>query len=242
LNPYLNPPLRADQVVSGFAGVRPLVAAPGVTDTKKLIRDDELEYDAKSGLVSILGGKWTTHRLMGQETIDKVQESIGDAITPSPTTHHPLSGSADYQWDYWQTLADQFKLPVATAKHLAHKYGTRAPDVLGLVDSDSSLTQLLVEGEAPIRAQVVYAARKEMALTIEDVLTRRIGLQLYGWRLAILAAPAVAEILRHELGWSDEQEASALDEYVAKVNHMLTTAGLEPVTAPITRDLVMERS
>jgi glycerol-3-phosphate dehydrogenase len=80
-----------------------------------------------------------------------------------------------------------------------------------------------------------------MALTIEDVLARRIGLQLYGWRLAIQAAPAVAALLRRELGWSEQQEASALDGYVAKVNHMLTTAGQEPMAAPITKHLVMER-
>jgi glycerol-3-phosphate dehydrogenase len=239
LNPYLNSPLGADQVVSGFAGVRPLVAAQGVTETRKLIRDDEVEYDAKSGLISILGGKWTTHRLMGQETIDKVQESIGDEITPSPTTDHPLSGAADYQRGYWQTLTAQFKVSVATARHLAHKYGTLAPDVLSLVDADPSLALPLVEGEAPIRAQVTYAVRKEMALTMEDVLARRIGLQLYGWRLAVQAAPAVAEVLRKELGWSEEKESEAVEQYGAKVNHMLTTAGLEPVA--VATGLVAER-
>jgi glycerol-3-phosphate dehydrogenase len=240
LNPYLNSPLRADQVVSGFAGVRPLVAAQGVTETKKLIRDDELEVDARSGLISILGGKWTTHRLMGQETIDKVQELIGEEITSSPTIDHPLSGSADYKWDYWETLADRFNVPVATAKHLAHKYGTRAPEVLGLVDSDPSLAHPLVEGEAPIRAQVVHAVRNEMALTIEDILARRIGLQLYGWRLAIQAAPAVAEVLRREFGWSKEKESEAIEQYAAKVNHMLTSAGLEPVA--VATGLVAGRS
>jgi glycerol-3-phosphate dehydrogenase len=241
LNPYLDTPLRADQVVSGIAGVRPLVASQDVTETKKLIRDDEVEYDAQSGLISILGGKWTTHRLMGQETIDKVQETLGESVTPSPTTDHPLKGSADYKWDYWQTLTDKFTVSAPTAHHLAHKYGTLAPDVLGLVENDPSLALPLVESEAPIRAQVVYAVRSEMALTIEDVLARRIGLQLYGWRLAIQAAPAVAALLRRELGWSEQQEASALDGYVAKVNHMLTTAGQEPMAAPITKHLVMER-
>jgi glycerol-3-phosphate dehydrogenase len=241
LNPYLSSPLRADQVVSGYAGVRPLVAAEGVTETKKLIRDDEVEYDAKSGLISILGGKWTTHRLMGQETIDKVQECLGEAVTPSLTPDHPLNGSARYTRDYWQTLTDKFKVSVPTAHHLAHKYGTLAPDVLHLVDSDPSLALPLVEGQAPIRAQVVYAARKEMALTVEDVLARRIGLQLFGWRLAIQAAPSVAAILRRELGWSEEREASALDGYIAEVNHLLTMAGQEPMAAPITKQLVMER-
>jgi glycerol-3-phosphate dehydrogenase len=155
LNPYLDTPLRADQVVSGIAGVRPLVASQDVTETKKLIRDDEVEYDAQSGLISILGGKWTTHRLMGQETIDKVQETLGESVTPSPTTDHPLKGSADYKWDYWQTLTDKFTVSAPTAHHLAHKYGTLAPDVLGLVENDPSLALPLVESEAPIRAQVV---------------------------------------------------------------------------------------
>src|SRR5580704_12251113 len=124
LNPYLSSPLRADQVVSGYAGVRPLVSAPGVKDTKKLIRDDEVEFDAESGMISILGGKWTTHRLMGEETIDKVQESIGEEVTPAQTQEHPLSGSADYRPNYWQTVGSEFHLTADTAKHLVHKYGT----------------------------------------------------------------------------------------------------------------------
>ena len=177
---------------------------------------------------------------MGEETIDKVQESIGQVITPSHTLDHPLSGAADYKWDYWETLAEQFKLPVATAKHLARKYGTRAPDVLRLVDADPSLALPLVQGEAPIRAQVSYAVRHEMAQSIEDALARRIGLQLYGWGLAIQAAPAVAQVLRKELGWSEDEELAALEQYAAKVNHMLTSAGLEPVS--VATGLVAGRS
>jgi len=86
LNPYLNSPLTSDHVVSGIAGIRPLVAAPGVVDTKKLIPDDEVEFDEASGLISILGGKWTTHRLMGEETIDKVQDYLGGSRSPSSTS------------------------------------------------------------------------------------------------------------------------------------------------------------
>ena len=95
-------------------------------------------------------------------------------------------------------------------------------------------------GEAPIRAQVAYAVRHEMAQTIEDVLARRIGLQLYGWGLAIQAAPAVGEGLRKELGWSEDEESAALEQYAAKVNHMLTSAGLESVA--VATGLVAGRS
>ncbi len=242
INPYLSSPLRADQVVSGIAGVRPLVAAQGVTDTKKLIRDDEVEFDATSGLVSILGGKWTTHRLMGEETIDKVEEYLGGPHAPSRTSEHPLAGAIGFKWDYWQTLASDFALQGPTAHHLAHKYGTQAPQILELAKSDTSLALPLVEGEAPIRAQVVYAVRHEMARTLEDVLARRIGLQLYGWRLAIDAAPVAAALMGDELGWSAEEEQVALQQYVTMVNHRITSAGQQPEVAPSAiRELTLER-
>jgi glycerol-3-phosphate dehydrogenase len=236
LNPYLSSPLHADQVVSGFAGVRPLVSAQGVKETKKLIRDDEVEFDAESGLISILGGKWTTHRLMGQETLDKVQQYLGEPTTPAQTPEHPLSGSADYRWDYWETLSSEFHLPAVTAQHLAHKYGTAAASVVKLAESDPSLALPLVEGEAPIRAQVVYAARHEMAVTLEDVLARRIGLQLIGWRLAIRASSVAAELLGSELGWSAAEQAAAVDQYVGKINHMLEVAGQQPEPSPSRTD------
>ena len=241
LNPYLSSPLSAYQVVGGFAGVRPLVAAEGVTDTKKLIRDDEVEFDPATGLISILGGKWTTHRLMGEETVDKVLEYLGGPGLPSLTHDHPLVGSTGYHWDYWKTLANGFKIPEFTAQHLAHKYGTTATEVLDLTVFDPSLASPLVEGQAPIRAQVVYAVRREMALTVEDVLARRIGLETYGWRLAIHAAPSVAALLRQELRWSSEQEHTAVKQYVSRVNHMLTSVGQEPEPLPTLMNL-SERS
>lgn len=243
INPYLNSPLTADQVVSAIAGVRPLVAAKGVVDNKKLIRDGEVEFDAASGLISILGGKWTTHRLMAEETIDKVQEYLGGDRVASRTSEHLLAGASGYNWEYWQVLAKEFAIHKLTAQHLAYKYGTLAPEILELARSEGSLARPLVEDEAPIRAQVVYAIRKEMAMTIEDILARRIGLQLFNWRLAIQAASTVAALLGQELGWGQEQQQSALDQYIAKVNHMITSAGLKPEPArSSSNELVLERN
>src|SRR5580704_304160 len=241
INPYLNSPITADKVVAGIAGVRPLVAARGVADTKKLIRDEEVEFDAGTGLISILGGKWTTHRLMGEETIDRVQEYLGTR-SRSRTWNFLLAGAHDYSSDYWQTLVKDFDIPASLAQYLARKYGTAAPEVLELTRSDRSLAAPLVIGEAPIRAQVVYAARVEMAITIEDVLARRIGLQLYSWRSAIEAAPFVAELLRRELGWDGAEEEHALATYITAVNHMISMAGQTPEPAPLPeREFVMER-
>ena len=232
LNPYLQNPLTPNEMVSGFAGIRPLVASTDAVETKKLIRDDEVECDPQTGLISILGGKWTTYRLMGEETIDKVQEYLEEPVTPSSTREHPLDGAHGYHADYWQTLASQHRIPAATAQHLAHKYGTLASDVLALVAEDPELGRPLIEGHATIRAQVVYGARREMALTIEDVLARRTGLQLFGWRLAIEAAPMAASLLARELGWPADTGDHALRGYVAKLNHMLEAAGQKPEQMP----------
>jgi glycerol-3-phosphate dehydrogenase len=242
LNPYLNTPLTADQVVSGIAGIRPLVASKEVVDTKKLIRDDEVEFDPNSGLISILGGKWTTHRLMGEESIDKVQEYLGIPVTQSMTRDHPLLGSSGYSIEYGQTLAAQYHVSLATAEHLACKYGTLSPEILQLVKEDPGLAKPLVEGQAPIRAQVTYAVRNEMARTIEDVFARRIGLQLFSWRLAAQAAPVAASLLAHELGWSAAQTETAIDGYEKKINRMLEAAGQapEPLRAAL-EEPVLER-
>jgi glycerol-3-phosphate dehydrogenase len=70
-----------------------------------------------------------------------------------------------------------------------------------------------------------------MALTIEDVLFRRLGVQLYSWRDAILAAPVAASILRAELDWSADTEQRAVEQYVGKINRYLQLAGLSPETA-----------
>ena len=226
LNRYLALPVKPGQVVGGFAGARPLLSADDSRDTKKLARDHEVELDPQSGLVSILGGKWTTYRAMAQDTIDVVQKSFGGNPTPCSTLHHLLVGSDGYSSDYWKTLITNFGVPESSARHLAEKYGTLAAQLLRLTADDPNLAEPLVEGLAPLRAEVAFAARFEMAMTIEDVLARRVGLQFYGWSETIAAAPATAEVLMRELGWSKADRDNALTEYVKKIRDLQRKAGL----------------
>ena len=139
LNRYVASPVKASQVVGGFAGARPLLSAGGSRDTKKLARDHEVELDSQSGLVSILGGKWTTYRAMAQDTIDVVQRALGGNPTPCSTLNHPLVGSDGYSADYWKTLISNFGVPEPSARHLAEKYGTRAAELLALIAKDADL-------------------------------------------------------------------------------------------------------
>jgi glycerol-3-phosphate dehydrogenase len=226
LNRYLAAPVKASQVVGGFAGARPLLSAGDSRDTKKLARDHEVELDSQSGLISILGGKWTTYRAMAQDTIDVVQKVLGGNPTPCSTLHHRLFGSDGYSLDYWKTLVENFSLAEPTARHLAEKYGPRSTQLLGLITKDPNLGEPLVKGLASLRAEVAFAARFEMAMTVEDVLARRIGLQFYGWSEAIAAAPPSVDVLARELGWSEAERSNALSEYVKRIHDLQRKAGL----------------
>jgi glycerol-3-phosphate dehydrogenase len=226
LNPYLAKPLGMEQIVSGLAGLRPLVAAGDGHGTKELIRDHEVEVDAGSGLISILGGKWTTHRLMAEDTIDFVQKTLSGIGQACVTRNHLLWGADGFAAEYWKVVAGEFGVTEQTARHLAGKFGTRAAEVLALTREDQGLRELMLADLPYVRAEVVYAVRKEMAQTIEDILARRLGLQMFDWRRAMEAAPIVGELMGREMGWSAEKREQAVEEYVGKISGYLGELGL----------------
>lgn len=226
LNRYLRTAATADLVVGGFAGARPLLSSGDSRNTKKLARDHEVETDSKSGLISVMGGKWTTHRAMAEDAIDTVQRFFGGAGSSCSTLNHPLIGSEGYSQDYWRSLTGQFGVTEQSARHLAEKFGSRAALVLELIAEDRQFGAPLVEGLPPLRAEVIFAARHTMAMTIEDVLARRIGLQIYGWNEALAAAPAAADLLAREHHWADAKREQALREYVARIHELQRAAGL----------------
>jgi glycerol-3-phosphate dehydrogenase len=232
LNQYLARPVTPDDIVSGFAGARPLVGSEDGGDTKKLARDDVIEVDPASGLISIMGGKWTTHRAMAEDTIDRVQQAVGFPHSISRTRNYVLYGGKGFTDDYWNKLCRQHRVPEKTARHLASKFGTAAEKVLALASENAALLDPILEGHPAIKAEVVYAVRHEMAASIEDVLARRIGMQLYSWRDAIQAAPVVGSLMAEELSWTSSFTRAAITDYVEKINHLLDAAGLSRERSP----------
>jgi glycerol-3-phosphate dehydrogenase len=89
----------------------------------------------------------------------------------------------------------------------------------------------LVKGSPQIGAEVVYSIRQEMAISIEDVLSRRLGLQYFDWRLAAQAAPAVGRILAGELGWCSARARNEIDSYIERISRSLETLGVDGVRA-----------
>jgi glycerol-3-phosphate dehydrogenase len=232
LNQYLARPVTRDDIVSGFAGARPLVGSDDGGDTKKLARDDVIEVDPGSGLISIMGGKWTTHRAMAEDTIDRVQQVLASTYAVSKTRNYVLYGGKGFTDDYWNTLCRQYGVPEKTAHHLAAKFGTAAEKVLALASENAVLRDPILDAHPAIKAEVVYAVRHEMAATIEDVLARRIGMQLHSWREAIQAAPVVGSLIAEELSWTSSFTRTAIMHYVEKINRLLDSAGLARERSP----------
>jgi glycerol-3-phosphate dehydrogenase len=221
LNRYLSRPVEMNQVVSAFAGVRPLLSAGNALHTKKLTRSHEVERDPASGLISILGGKWTTYRAMAEDTIDVVQQQLGMRAIPCQTADYRLAGATLNGYASAAMLESDYKVSCDTAHHLIDKFGSCARDVLELAKLEPELQLPLVPMLAPIMAEVVYSIRYEMAATMEDILVRRTGLQLYSWRAALEAAPVVSRLLAREFSWTPERAQRELREYHGNVERQI---------------------
>jgi glycerol-3-phosphate dehydrogenase len=226
LNHYLAKPVTGDDIVSGFAGARPLVRSEGVSDTKELVRDDVIEVDPASGLISIMGGKWTTHRAMAEDTINVVQQALGLPQTDSKTRKRILYGGEGFTENYWKKLCREHQISKATALHLTAKFGTASEKVLGLATENTDLLHPILPEHPAIRAEIIYACRYEMAATIEDMLARRLGMQFYSWSDSIDAAPIVGFLMQQELNWSGASTRDAIALYVEKIHYLRSAAGL----------------
>jgi glycerol-3-phosphate dehydrogenase len=192
-------PTRAD-VLSVFAGQRPLVqpVAGGTSRgrTKSISREHSVVV-SDSGLVTIVGGKWTTYRKMAQDTVDDAVEIGGLPERPCVTESLRLHG--------YLARTDP-RVP-----HGGHMqmYGAEAELVQAFLDDDAARRVPLHPRLPYLAGQVAWAARHEMARTVEDVLSRRTRSLLLDARAAIEAAPTVARILAAELGhdaaWAERQ-------------------------------------
>lgn len=190
-------PTRSD-VLCAFAGQRPLVRVPGKAATKELSRSHEVLI-SKSGLVTIVGGKWTTYRRMAQDTMDRVIEVGGLPPRPCSTEALRLHG--------WKPSD-----PTAPADGLA-LYGTDAEAIEDLMRGEPGLREPLDPRLPYARALVVWAARREMARTVEDVLARRTRSLLLDAAASIDAAPAAAKLLARELGRDSAWASAQVEAY-----------------------------
>ena len=197
---YFEQAPRRSDVLSVFAGLRPLAAPKdGEATTAEISRSHKI-IRSPSGLVTITGGKWTTYRRMAEDTVDTVIKTAG--LTPAPCVTHTLrihgAGAAPHA-AATHPAGPGAATPPAPKDHLA-LYGSDRPAVEALQRQNPAWAVPLDPRLPFTGAEVIWAVRHEEALTIEDVLARRVRALFLDARAAIAMAPAVAELMAGELG------------------------------------------
>ncbi|HEU0003300.1 MAG TPA: glycerol-3-phosphate dehydrogenase/oxidase [Ktedonobacteraceae bacterium] len=215
LNRYLSVNLTSDDIISAYAGYRPLLRARSSEhSTAKLSRTHAVLQNA-SGLVTIVGGKLTTYRRMAQDTVDVLSRRDGTTSMAHPTTNLPLSGSAGWPVAKreLEVKGEVLGLSPQTISHLGESYGSHADALLSLVEGEAALGERLIEDLPYLRAEVVYACRHEMAMTIDDMLARRTSIILEDRDRGVGIVDEVAALMAKELDWSPEQQKAMIDAY-----------------------------
>ncbi|MEA2931435.1 MAG: glycerol-3-phosphate dehydrogenase [Actinomycetota bacterium] len=201
INPSVGQALAADDVLGGWAGLRPLLKGAPDAKTGDLSRRHKITR-WPSDVVSIAGGKLTTYRRMAQDTVDEVLRVLGRQGS-CRTKALAIHGSSGYD-----TVDDE---------HLRTRYGADAGEVLALIEADPSLAEPMVPGQPYLRAEAVYAARQEMVVDLDDVFARRTRARLFARDATADAAEAVAALVAGPLGWSADEQSRQVERYRASV-------------------------
>jgi glycerol-3-phosphate dehydrogenase len=192
-----------DDITGVWAGLRPLVNADATGRTADLSRQHHV-HDQPGGLITITGGKLTTYREMASDAVDAVVARLGRRDR-CRTQRLRLFGAGTFSEPTAGTLA----------AHLVGRYGSHATDVMALITDDVSLGEPLVPGLAYTRAEALYAVRHEMALSLDDVLTRRTRARLFQRDTTIAVAADVAALLAPALGWDADETDRQVAAFVA---------------------------
>lgn len=230
VNEYLEVNLTSEDILSVYAGYRPLVKSRGARAAE--LSRTHVVLQEVNGMVTIVGGKLTTYRRMAQDTVDVLAKRDGMPIS-HPTRRLLLAGAIGWRNAKREIEARGRLLGLAPdiIEHLEFNYGGNARSILDLIEEEKekSLSERLVSDLPYIRAEVVYACRAEMAMTLEDMLARRTRIILEDGTRGAGVAPEVAAIMARELGWSSDQTHAQVEQYRALVEHQLVSEGLQVV-------------
>ncbi len=216
LQRYFALKVNEEHILASWTGLRPLVSNPKAADTARLSRDHVI-HESDTGLVTIAGGKWTTYRKMGLDTVNHALQ-VGNLkpLRQSQTERRHIAGGAKFEAKAATLLGNRGKLESDIAIHLNHAYGDRAPEVVSI--AIRGFAARLVPGHPFIEAEVIYGAKHESARTIVDILSRRTRLSFLDKNAALNAIPNVAKLLAEALGWNLKQvnaEIKSAQDYLS---------------------------
>ena len=195
---YLKKDPQRKDVLSVFAGLRPLAALEGNEKTTKEISRNHKLIVSLSGLVTITGGKWTTYRKMAEDTVNKASLVGGLPEKDCVTKNMPIHG-------YVKNI--HFDTP-------GYFYGADRAHIMDIIFKDSALGDRLHPDYEFTKADVLWAVRDEMARTVEDFLARRVRALFLDARASMKMAPEVAFLMAKELGFDQTWIKSQINQYV----------------------------
>ena len=214
VNDTLDVNLGRDDIVGTYAGLRPLAVGGATGPTAKASREHRVTREA-NGIVRIIGGKYTTYRVMGRDAVDAVLGREGALARPSATEELRLVGAADRaDLDRLATDLVRAGFEPDVAARLVDRHGTEADKVVALGLSQG-LGGRLGAGVDAVEAEVAWAVRRELALSVDDVLARRTRLAQELPDRGAAIAPRVAAIMGTPLGWDAARQATEVATYLA---------------------------
>lgn len=225
-----NHPLTHDDVLSTWAGLRPLVRPPEAGLGESAVSREHTITVGEDGLITIAGGKLTTYRRMSAEVVDTaikllhLQAALPAALMPAHTDREPLPGAVGWPDDDDHGAvarkigeAGGAGVEADTARLLADTYGMRGLEVARMVRQDPSAGERIVAGRPEIMAQVDWAVEHELAYEVEDVLARRTQLYYRDRDQGLAAAPRVAARMGARLGWDAGRRDDSVRRYAELV-------------------------
>ncbi|KQW08267.1 hypothetical protein ASC66_04925 [Leifsonia sp. Root4] len=207
--------LNVDDVLWSYSGVRPLPYVGELDDPSKVSRDHEIlvHTGASSGLITLIGGKLTTHRALGELVAKKIERALGRKPGVSPTRDAALPGAPAGDWAAYRTsFIERSALPVASATRIVDTYGVAAEVIARLAAETPELAEIVDPDSGAIAAEAVHAVLNEGAFTLEDVVLRRMVVALNA-DVGLSAAPVIAAVLVQYAGWTNERAETELDRY-----------------------------
>jgi glycerol-3-phosphate dehydrogenase len=213
-------PLKRKDLYTTFTGLRALVGKPGMTSSA-ISREYEIE-ELENGLISILGGKYTTFRSLSEKVVNRVLKVLEKEPRYEDTSILSLNGlvqedekSLRHRLDY-DRRSRFYKLDERTCEYLWRIYGAHTLEIFKLLDYDPDLKEGVLPGRFPLKAEVVYAIKDEMVLTLTDFFRRR-SLLFFTPSQGLDLLDAVACVYQDYLHWSDEEIMRQKDAYRQEV-------------------------
>jgi glycerol-3-phosphate dehydrogenase len=233
-NAVITEPVGREDVTGVWAGLRPLLAPVHGQEVSARTADLSRRHTvrvAPHGLVTVTGGKLTTYRRMAQDTVDAAVRKLGSRAPSGarrcPTKHLALRGAAGLEPLRQPGAATQFGLDDDLFSALVARHGDEVPEVLALASGRPDLLEPLVPGMAQLRVEALWAARHEMAMTVDDVLARRSRAVVRRTLAAATAAPGLATLLAPEWGRDPTDAGREAAAFAESAKADLARAGLD---------------